>query len=169
MALKADRQENYTDVSFFMNTTAERGLIVVHVTGSGATTSQGAAMDDALALVVVPSVTVSGTRPAGLLLNDVVDLDLTRQHLNYNRDEVQKGGKVTLLRAGQVVTNKYVTGALTPPIGPGMKAYYNSAGLLTTVAVADTGVIGQTHAPSVGRFLSAVDSDGYVKVDINIT
>ena len=125
-------------------------------------------MDDALALVVVPSA-VSGTRPAGLLLNDVVDLDLTRQHLNYNRDEVQKGGKVTLLRAGQVVTNKYVTGALTPPIGPGMKAYYNSAGLLTTVAVADTGVIGQTHAPSVGRFLSAVDSDGYVKVDINIT
>ena len=98
-----------------------------------------------------------------------MDLDLTRQHLNYNRDEVQKGGKVTLLRAGQVVTNKYVTGALTPPIGPGMKAYYNSAGLLTTVAVADTGVIGQTHAPSVGRFLSAVDSDGYVKVDINIT
>jgi ABC-type phosphate/phosphonate transport system ATPase subunit len=41
-----------------------------------------------------PTGVVSGTKPAGLLLNDVVSLDLTRQHINWFRDEVQVGGNV---------------------------------------------------------------------------
>jgi Arc/MetJ family transcription regulator len=40
----------------------------------------------------------SGKVPVGLLLNDMVNIDLTRQHLNQHKDEVQKGGKVTLLK-----------------------------------------------------------------------
>ena len=43
MALKPDRVEHYTDLSFFMNETAERGLIVTHNTGGS-----GAAMDDSV-------------------------------------------------------------------------------------------------------------------------
>lgn len=152
MALKPDRVESYTDISFFMNTTAERGGVVVHGT-SGA----GVAMDDADAVVLYPTGVVSGTKPAGLLLNDVVDIDLTRQHINWYRDEVQKGGKVTLLRQGQVVTNMLAAGQ-TPTAGT--DAYYDAAGKLTTVS---------TNSTKVGRFLSSKDSDGYVKVDINIT
>lgn len=152
MALKPDRIEKYTDVSFFMNTVAERGGVVVHNT-SGA----GASMDDAGAVVMYPTGVNAGTKPAGLLLNDVVDLDLTRQHLNWHRDEVQKGGKVTVLRQGQVVTNMVAAGQ-TPSAG--VDAYYDVAGLLTTVS---------TNSTKVGRFLSSKDSDGYVKVDINIT
>ena len=87
MALKPDRVEHYTDLSFFMNETAERGLIVTHNTGGS-----GAAMDDSAAVVRVA--TASTQEPAGLLLNDVVNLDLTRQHINYMQDEVQQGGKV---------------------------------------------------------------------------
>jgi hypothetical protein len=154
MALKPDRIEAYTDISYFMNTTGERGGVVIHnTTVSGV----GAALDDANAVVLYPTGVVSGTRPAGLLLNDVVDIDLTRQHINWYRDEVQKGGKVTLLRQGQVVTDMVAAGQ-TP--GAGVDAYYDNAGKLTTVS---------TNSVKVGRFLSSKDSDGYVKVDINIT
>jgi hypothetical protein len=152
MALKPDRVESYTDVSYFMDTVGERGGVVVHLT-SGA----GASMDDGNAVVSYPTGVVSGTKPAGLLLNDVVNLDLTRQHINWYRDEVQVGGKVTLLRQGQVVTNMLASGQ-TPAAGT--DAYYDNAGKLTTVS---------TNSTKVGRFLGSKDSDGYVKVDINIT
>lgn len=154
MALKPDRVESYTDVSFFMDTVGERGGVVVHLTS---TSGVGASMDDGNAVVSYPTGVVSGTKPAGLLLNDVVSLDLTRQHINFYRDEVQVGGKVTLLRQGQVVTNMLASGQ-TPAAGT--DAYYDVAGKLTTVS---------TNSTKVGRFLGSKDSDGYVKVDINIT
>jgi hypothetical protein len=113
-------------------------------------------MDDGNAVVAYAAV-ASGAKPVGVLLNDVVNLDLTRQHINWYRDEVQVGGKVTLLRQGQVVTNMLATGQ-TPAAGT--DAYYDAAGKLTTVS---------TNSTKVGRFLGSKDSDGYVKVDINIT
>jgi len=152
MALKPTRIESYTDVSFFMDTTAERGGIVVHTTSGS-----GASLDDGNAVVGYPTGVVSGTKPAGLLLNDVVNLDLTRQHINWYRDEMQVGGKVAVLRQGQVTTNM-ITSGQTPSAG--VDAYYDGQGLLTTVS---------TNSTKVGRFLSSKDSDGYVKVDINIT
>lgn len=154
MALKSDRVESYTDISFFCNdATAERGGVVVHATG---TSGSGVAMDDPNA-VVTYAASASGRVPAGLLLNDVVDLDLTRQHINWYRDEVQTGGKVTLLRQGQVTTNMIVNGV--QPV-PGSGAYLGANGKLTTAT---------TPGARVGTFLSAKDSDGFAKVDINLT
>jgi hypothetical protein len=154
MALKSDRVEAYTDISFFCNdTTAERGGIVVFATGVA---GSGAAMDDSNA-VVTYAATASGRVPAGLLLNDVVNLDLTRQHINWHKDEVQTGSKVTLLRQGQVVTDSIVSGVT---VGPGSGAYVGANGDLTTVS---------TNSVKVGTFLSAKDADGYAKVDINLT
>ena len=167
MALKADRHEAVTDISFFMNETAERGVVVVH-----STAGSGSAMDDSNALVTVPT-TASGTYPAGLLLNDMVNLDLTRQHLNQHQDEVQKGGKVTLLKEGWVVTNKLEVNS-KPTVGA--PAYYASSGLLSTTnpAAYDASTIAGASNPlgnedaKVGRFLSTEDADGYAKVYIDI-
>ena len=92
MALKPDRVELLTDISFFMNTTATRGGVV-----SAVTAGSGVSMDDANA-VVAYATNPSGAKPIGVLLNDVVNLDLTRQHINWHKDEIQKGGKVTVLR-----------------------------------------------------------------------
>lgn len=154
MALKSDRIEAYTDISYFCNdTTAERGGIVVFATGVA---GSGTAMDAAGA-VVTYAASASGRVPAGLLLNDVVSLDLTRQHINWHRDEVQTGSKVTLLRQGQVTTDSIVSGVT---VGPGSGAYVGANGDLTTVS---------TNSTKVGMFLSAKDADGYAKVDINIT
>jgi len=156
MALRPDRVEHLTDLSFFMNETAERGVLVVHLSAGGS----GAAMDDALATVEVPDTlgeidALTGL-PAGLLLNDVVNIDLTRQHINYHQDEVQQGGKVLLLRRGTVVTDQY---SGTPEAGEA--AHFWMGGLL--VAASDS-----TDSVQVGRFLSQPDADGFVKVEINI-
>jgi hypothetical protein len=150
MALKADRIELLTDISFFMNTTAERGGVVSVVTGGS-----GVSMDDASAVVGYQAA-ASGAKPVGLLLNDVVNLDLTRQHINWHKDEVQVGGKVTVLRQGQVTTNMVTPGA-TPTAGA--DAYVGPSGYVGTSS---------TNAVKIGQFLSSKDSDGYTKVSVNI-
>ena len=153
MALKSDRYELQTDISFFYNAgTATRGCVVVHDTAGS-----GAAMDQGVNLVKKHTAGV----PVGILLNDVVNKDLTRTHLNQHKDEVQKGGKVTVLTRGWVVTNN-VDG--TP--GPGDMAYASNAvagNIATTAANA-----AQSGALSLGRFMSAKDADGYAKVYINL-
>jgi hypothetical protein len=151
MALKSDRIELLTDVSFFMNTAAERGGVV-----SAVTSGSGVAMDDANA-VVAYAAAASGSKPVGVLLNDVVNLDLTRQHINWHKDEVQIGGKVTVLRVGQVTTDRLVSG-ISPTTGS--DAYVGASGLIGTSS---------TNAVKIGQFLGSVDADGYAKVSVNIT
>lgn len=149
MALKGDRYELDTDISFFLNEVQERGVVV-----SVSTAGSGAAMDNSSALATVKAVG-SGSYPLGFLLNDMVNLDMTRQHINWHKDEVQKGGKVTILRKGWVVTNK-VSGTPTN----GADAYLAASGLVSTT---------QTNlAPKIGQFLSGLDADGYAKVSINL-
>jgi hypothetical protein len=152
MALKPDRIELLTDVSFFMASTAERGGVASVVT---ATSGVGVSMDDGNAVVAYAAV-ASGAKPVGLLLNDVVNLDLTRQHINWHKDETQVGGKVTLLRQGQVTTNMLVAGT-TPSAGA--DAYVGASGLIGTSS---------TNAVKIGQFLSAKDTDGYAKVSVNL-
>jgi len=152
MALRPDRNEHLTDLSFFMNETAERGIIVV-----ASTQGSGAAMDDSSAAVKIGAVGDRATdKPVGLLLNDVVNIDLTRQHINYAKDEAQKGSKVLLLRRGTVVTDQ-ISGAVTM----GEAAYFMGAGQLNS---STTG----SSSTQIGRFLSKKDADGFAKVEINI-
>lgn len=157
MALKPDRSYNaHEDISYFMNTTGERGKIVIHFTQGS-----GAAMDQSLAVVVIPSgasVGTSGLQPAGMLMNDVVNLDLTRQHINWHQDQVQVGGKVAVMRRGWGTTNA-ISGT---PTG-NETAYFTAFGLFCPSVSA-----GNIACVPVGRFLSKKDQDGYAKVEINI-
>tara|TARA_B100001939_G_C16941055_1_gene618305 strand:+ start:487 stop:960 length:474 start_codon:yes stop_codon:yes gene_type:complete len=149
MALKGDRHELDTDISFFMNETGNRGVVVSLSTGGS-----GAAMDSSVALCTIAA-EASGAEPLGILLNDVVNIDLTRQHLNWHKDEVQKGGKVTILRKGFVVTDQ-ISG--TPAAGD-------------VAFCADNGQIADSAdgtSVAIGQFLSSKDADGYAKVSINI-
>ena len=149
MALRPDRNEHFTDLSFFLNETAERGIMV-----TAATQGSGAAMDDSAAAVQVANAT--NEKPVGLLLNDVVNLDLTRQHINYAKDEVQQGGKVLLLRVGTVTTDQ-VSGSITM----GEAAHFMSDGTLASAT-------GSSASIQIGRWLSKKDADGFAKVAINI-
>ena len=158
MALKTDRYEFQTDISFFMNEVATRGGVVVLPSTS---TPSGAAMDSA-ETVVTYSASPSGLAPIGILLQDMVNLDLTRQHLNWHKDEVQKGCKVAVLRKGYVVTNM-ISASGTPVAGN--YAYVADSGLISTSLRA---VELDADAQPIGRFLTSKDADGYAKVEINL-
>ena len=146
MALKPDRIEIYTDISFFMNTVAERGGVV-----SVVTSGSGVSMDDANAVVEYAD-SASGAA-LGILLNDVVDKDLTKCHINWHKDEMQVGGKVTLLRRGQCTTNM-----IDGDPSAGEKAYAGVSGLVSNSA-------GGQH---IGQWLSAKDEDGYAKLSVTV-
>ena len=154
MALKADRNELGVDISFFMNETAEKGQLVAY-----STAGSGAAMDQAGALATVAAADGS-VIPIGVLLNDVVDIDLTRQHINWHKDEVQKGGKVSILKKGYVVTDQ-IEGTPTA----GALAFMDDA---DTGKFAVAGSIADTKYTAVGRFMSVKDEDGYCKVEVNL-
>lgn len=157
MALKADRYELQTDISFFYNEGAvTRGGVVVH----DSTTASGAAMDQGVNLVKY-KVAVGTDVPVGILMNDVVNKDLTRTHLNEHKDEVQKGGKVTILRKGYVVTNN-ITG--TPNVGDVAYADRTTAGNIA----ADAESAAASGNLAIGRFMTDKDEDGYCKVEINL-
>jgi hypothetical protein len=167
MALKSDRYELQTDISFFCDTVLDRGVVVVYQDSDGS----GAAMDQGAA-VLGCEVAVADSVPAGILLNDVVNKDLTRTHLNQHKDEVQKGGKVTVLRKGYVLTNAIEDG-LSPDIHAGDVAYLSDAtsatsGPSSTNEVGFLSNVVGTHGKVVGRFLSAKDADGYAKIEVNL-
>ncbi|SVD63282.1 uncharacterized protein METZ01_LOCUS416136, partial [marine metagenome] len=68
MALKGDRYELETDISWFMNETNERGgIATISTAGSGAALDQSAAL-------VVYAAEASGAVPVGILLNDMVNI-----------------------------------------------------------------------------------------------
>lgn len=153
MALLGPRKELDTDISFFMNETATRGVLVSVSTGGS-----GVALDQGEALATV-SASSSGVSPLGFLLNDVVNLDLTRQHLNQHKDEVQQGSKVTILKIGEVTTDKIFG---TPTAGA--VAYCYASGLVSPTSEGGTSFT----SPTVGRFMSTKDENGYAKVAINL-
>lgn len=159
MALKNNRYEFMTDISYFMNEVATRGGIA-----SVSTVGSGAAMDQSAALVTYASAS-SGAIPRGMLLNDMVNLDLTRQHLNHHKDEVQMGGKVTLGVKGWWVTDQVIG---TPAAGD--YAVLSSSGKVAAVTAANslTGAWNKAVNPLVGKFWSKLDEDGYAKVFVDL-
>jgi len=88
--------------------------------------------------------------PIGILLTDVVSLDLTKQHTMG--DQVQTGSKVSLLTRGSVVLR-----AVGNPQSC-ETAYYNKNGNVTN----------QKVSRPIGYFASEIDDDGYIKVEVKI-
>ena len=178
MALKTDRIHIDSQIDFFMNEVAERGgIVVVSTAGSGS------AMDQAQQLCTYAA-NASGVQPLGVLMGDMVDIDLTRQHENWHKEEVVKGGKVTIWNKCTVVTDRVYPG-LT--VTAGEVAYVGPSGYLTNKLhyapwsswTRNQILASGTSDPSVqippdffnlvvGRFLSSKDEAGYAKVSVNL-
>ena len=163
MALKADRYEESTDISHFYNEgTATRGGVVC-LDAAALAGASGAAMDQGENLVSYQAAAVTDV-PVGILLNDVVNKDLTRTHLNQFKDEVQKGGKVSLLTRGWVVTSN-VTG--TPQAGK--LAYADeTGGTAGNISANNATTATASGNLAIGRWMSRKDADGYAKLYVNL-
>ena len=156
MALKPDRTHIESQIDFFMNEVAERGgPVCISTVGSGA------AMDQAEALCTYAA-NPSGQAVLGVLMCDVVNNDLTRQHENWHKEEVQIGGKVTIWSKCTVVTDRIYPGA-TPAAGN--LAYVAHSGYF-----APSQVVGDDSAAVkvVGSFRSTKDEDGFCKVIVSV-
>jgi hypothetical protein len=152
MALKGDRIVVHAVVDYFMNQPAERGGVAVI-----STIASGVAMDNALQTVHY-STTSSAVKAVGVLLNDVVDIDLSRWHLNEHKDEVPKGSKVTLVKIGQITTDYLVSGITITSTSN--TAYVGAEGRFTNVPPGG--------GATVGTFDTAKDSEGFARISVNI-
>lgn len=154
MALKGDRLIIRDSIDFFSSGLMEKGQVAVFgVSPSG---GMGAGLDDADAFCYVPS-TASGTIPLGITLHDVVNKDLTQTHLNFHKEEIQTGGKPTLLQQGWCLTNA-ITG--TPKAGD--KAYLANGGNISPT------LTNTAATPPVGVFKTKKDADGYAAVYVDL-
>lgn len=154
MALKGDRYIVTGRPDFFLDEVAERGgILVVSTVGSGA------ALDQAQQLSTYAA-NSSGKVPLGVLMGDMVNIDLTKYKLNQHRDESQKGGKVWIADRGWVRTNMVIGSP-----GAGVNAYLSSSGFVTSTLDTNGGT---AATPLVGRFMSRADEDGYIKLEVNL-
>lgn len=159
MALKSDRNIVDWDLAYYCDTTASKGMLAFHTTNTGPSPS-GGFMDQGEAVVTFPA-NPSGHTPLGFLLDDVVNQDLTQQHLDHNRAVVQVGSKVSIATRGWLCTDK-IQG--TPSGGmlclPGGTGHVTTDGHVNGVAA--SGLV------AVGRFMGAKDADGFAKVSFNL-
>lgn len=162
MALKGDRYELFVDISCFGNSVMTRGGVATYA-GIGS----GGAMDQSQAYIQY-SANSSGQIPAGLLLNDMVSIDLTRQHINYYQDQIIIGGKLSLAKKGTWVTSNLTQGP--SPIAYGDLAVLTSSGNIMNLPASYeyTPSWNKSQNPKIGKFLSSADEDGYAKVQVDI-
>ena len=157
MSIKPDFDTIQWELRYFMDQTASQGFVVCLKTAGS-----GVAQDSSLNEVEI-SAAPSGKSPVGVLFDDVVDLDTTRYHVNQHKREVQKGGKVSIVRKGWLVTDAvYPSAAATA----GSYAVLANSGYVMN-APAGWNV---THAnfPSVGKFKTNKDLDGFVTLQIDL-
>ena len=153
MALKGDRTETVQDIKYFMNEEAERGGIAIM-----STASSGVGLDSSTQLATYTY--ASGAYALGILMQDMVNVDQTKYHINQYKDEAQKGSKVRILRQGWVVTDMVYPGQ-TPT--KGALGYVGHSGY---IASSDVNPDGANLA--IGRFETTKDEDGYVNFYVNL-
>lgn len=141
-----------SDVKWVMNTAAEAGIIVTIDTTAGGSGLPG----DSRNVVRIPP-SGGGQKAVGVLMTEVVDIDVTQYPLvaKNHKSVTTVCNPVNILDSGEIQTNK-----LTPSlsVNPGDKAYFTTGGLFTNVA---------GYGP-VGEFQGEVQADGYVVIKINI-
>jgi hypothetical protein len=157
MALKADRQVNQTDISCFSNVVATGGQLAILKTSQASGHASGFGINDQTVEVTTQGTGTpsSGTRVIGVFLDDVVNVDQTKFHRNYQRVEQVVGENVCLLKDGWVVTDM-ITG--TPVAGD--KAYLGANSKFSPTQ--------SNSNAEIGKFDTAKDAAGFAKVTIKV-
>lgn len=152
MSLQKDRMFNHgeSEVSYYMGEVAAQGILVAYPTGA----VQPPGLDDDANYAIVP--TAATQKPVGILLDTVVNKDLTETELNRSKRERQINNKVEIVREGWFVTDRLASG-ITPSAGDTL--YFTTGGLFTTA----------TGSEVVGSFESEKNTDGYARIRLKIS
>lgn len=155
MALKETRQTWQTNIDCTVSGVAERGGILSFVPGVNGLCeySNGAAVSGQLA------------KPAGLLLDDVEALNYFNHPEYRQRNVVPQGSVVGIATEGEFWTD-FVE--VTTPDGASVGTYRPG----DTLYLADTGKVSRQQIaalrPVVGQALSALTSDSFLKIRLEI-
>lgn len=153
MALKADRLIVETDTTNICNdVVAEKGLFLCY-----GNPGSGSALVDVNQGTVTLAASASGKTPAGMSLSTFVNIDQTRVHRNFQKDEQVVGEKAALVTKGYLVTDQILG---TPTVGA--KAYLGASGKATATWVSNL------VTPPVGQFKSILDEAGFAKIEVNL-
>jgi hypothetical protein len=154
MALSQSRQVFQTDINCTVSGVAERGGILSFVPGVNGLCAYA------------DSTAVSGqvANPAGLLLDDVENINYFRNPEFRQRNVVPLGSVVGVVTEGEFFTDFVETsitnfGSLT--YSPGELLYLADDGKVSNLNVGGNRV-------QIGRALSAVDSNGFLKIRVEI-
>ena len=151
MALKGLSHRHATTMDFVLDRAAEPGTVCVASGTAGKVDVVGAAQ-----------LSASGIWPVGVLLNTRESFNYAKELERFQYDTDDIGTVVTLLRDGEITSNLVVANGGVA-IAPGQPAYLGPDGKIGNANLAAAG-----GDQRVGQFLSAVDSDGYAKVRVDL-
>ena len=159
MALRESRRVEATSIDYIVTAAAERGGLL--------TSSSGAVAAYNTNIGTIPS----GVVPVGVLMEDIEEQNYLTHPQRYHRNVSDIGSVVGVMTKGEVWTD-FIDGYAKPHVHAGKTAYLTHSGLVTTREFAP-GVVGSLPQMGesgvvVGRFLSSIDSDGFVKVRIDL-
>lgn len=156
MALKSGglSHRHETTMQYVLDRAAEPGSLVV---------ASGVAGKVDIAGGTAAEVGASGTWPIGVLLNTREEFNYAKEleRVQYDTDDI--GTVVTLLRRGELDSNLVVANGGVA-IAPGQPAYLAPNGNIGNANLAAAG----DESQRVGQFMTAVDSDGYARVRIEL-
>ena len=154
MGLKAHQKVVADDINFRLDSVQTRGLVC----GVSATAGECEVVADPSGVVVAGLLmmdVVNKGVPANLASDSSLDTGTISDSLTNGKNETYKGGLVRLLRKGECSTSS-VTGA----IAQGDALYLAASGIISATQA--------TGAPQVGFALEAKDSDGFVKMFLDV-
>lgn len=154
MALRGLSHRHETDMNYVLDRAAEPGTLVV---------ASGTAGKVDIAGGTAAEIGASGTWPIGVLLNTREEFNYAKEleRVQYDTDDI--GTVVTLLRRGELDSNLVVANGGVA-IAPGQPAYLAPNGNIGNANLSVT----SGEEQRVGQFMSAVDSDGYARVRIEL-
>lgn len=159
MALKSGglSHRHETTMDYALNQAAEPGVVCVASGTAGLVDIAGGAT-----MAIGDG---SGIYPVGVLLNTREEFNYAKEleRVQYDTDDI--GTVVTLLRRGELDTNQVIANGGVA-IAPGQPAYLAPNGQIGNANLTPSGAL--SDQTRVGQFMSAVDSDGYAKVRIEL-
>lgn len=126
-----------TDLSYFCESQLIKGALVEFKTDSSVTKYRGGEI-------------------AGISLNDVVDIDLMKRHLNFGRGEVQQFSRIEMLTKG-VIVYKFNKRLRLPRK---QRIYCNPKTSLLDF---------RKYGPKIGYLETNQDKDGFCKIVVDFT
>lgn len=144
MAMKEDRQIFETNVDFASSGTMERGGVASVIPWANGLVYYAAG---------------SGQTPIGIALDDIEALNPMREPQYLQRNVSPEGYAVGLVTRGEIKTDMLDTSNETYKTGDAL--YLLANGLITNIA-------GETGAVQVGTCLSAKDSQGFIKMRVEL-